>query len=105
MNQNEIGQLATNGLGAIAGVGITFYFLMPFVNKMFNEMTKTQVEIKNSLTQVTENMKQHDVRAEQRSQAMIDELRKLKGEHEESSRVLRQFYEHQVSKNKGGVIA
>lgn len=95
---NEIPQLITNSFGAIAGMALTFYFLMPFVNKMFAEMIR-------ALTEITENMKQHDNRAEQRSQAIIDELRKLRGEHEESSRVLRQFYEHQVFKNKGGVDA
>ena len=59
-------QLGLNSIGAIAGVALTFYFLMP--------MFKGQME---QIRALTKSILQHELRAESRSEAMLEKINNM----------------------------
>lgn len=89
----DLAQLVMNSIGAIAGVALTFYFLMPLfksqveqAREQAREQAKAQVEqAKEQAEQsraLTKSVVQHELRAESRNVAMLEKMSNMEKQAE-----------------------
>ena len=77
MIMQDLIQLGLNSIGAIAGVALTFYFVMPLFNGLLEQIRA-----------LTKSTVQHEMRAEARHMALLVKIDNMQDQHVESFKSL-----------------
>lgn len=68
---NDVIQLLINSIGAILGVAVTFYFMMPLVTKIFNGYEK-------NIDAMAAAIQAHNIQAQQRHLGLLNKIDDVK---------------------------